>query len=185
MKQLFLTLLLTLAILPLKAQEATYGIVKLKHAEMVDSLYRLNATIQKLEEQLKGRSTYNLVEKNGQYVNARDHVTDSLNTLKWRLITQRNSLLSRHDEQMGMDVHLYKAGVMIQRSNNLAFIASGLALVGGSCLGVGYSKDNTVLKIVGIATGVVSLACGVGSIVCSYRSGHELKLAAGSITYSF
>ncbi len=185
MKQLFLTLLLTLAFLPLNAQEATYGIVRLKYAEMIDSLYRLNAAIQKVEDQLKGRSTYNTIEKDGQYLNARDHVTDSLNTLKWNLITQRNRLMSSHDEQMGLDVHLSKAGIMIQRSNNLAFVASAFALAGGACLGVGFGKDSTVLKVVGIASGVVSLACGIGSIACSYQSGHELKLAAGSITYSF
>lgn len=65
------------------------------------------------------------------------------------------------------------------------FVASAFGVAGGACLGAGFRKDNTVLKVVGIASSVVSLACAIGSISCSYKSGHELKLAAGSITYSF
>lgn len=185
MKQLFLSLLFTLAILPVNAQETTYGIIRLKYAEMIDSLNRLNAAIQNVEEQLKGRSAYYTVERNGQQFSARDHVTDSLSSMKWRLITQRNSLLSRHDEKMGPDVHLMKAGTMIQRSNNLMFVASAFGVAGGACLGAGFGKDKTLLKAVGIASSAVSLACAIGSISCSYKSGKELKLAAGSITYSF
>lgn len=185
MKHLILTILFCTAFFSVNAQNPTYGVVRLAHGEMVDSIYRINAAIEKVESELKGRSTYTVVERNGEYYNMRDQITDSLNTVKWKLITQRQGLLSRFDAQMGLDVHLMNAGKYIQRANSLAIIGAAFGIAGGTCMGAGFAQDKTALKAAGIAACVVSFGCGIGALACGYKAGNKLKLAAGSITYSF
>lgn len=185
MKHLILTILFSTAFLSVNAQKNAHVVVQVEHPELLDSLNQLNAAIEKVEGELKGRSTYTVVERNGENYNMRDHTTDSLTRVKWKLITHRNALVSQLDNQKRLDVHLMKAGENIQRANTLGLVGSAIGIAGGTCLGVGIAQEKTPLTIVGIAACAVSLGCAVGSIVCSYKSGHELKLAAGSITYTF
>lgn len=187
MKHFLLTLLFSVALLPMHAQESTtYGVVRLSHAEITDSLYKLNSAIKKVQNELDNHLNGSMKIKEGYYYsNGRDKTVDSLNHVKWDLISLRMKLIDTQRDQLGLDVHLMDAGKYIRKAHTLDFFTVAFGIAGGACLGTGFANDKTGLKVTGIVTGVAAVGCFIGAYTCHFQSGKKLRLAANSITYSF
>ena len=78
--------------------------------------------------------------------------------------------------------HLYEAGVSIRRSTNYDLLSWGLAAV--SVISY-FNAKNDDDKRMGAVCAVFAVAAKVVSINYRYKSGIELKLAAGSVSVSF
>lgn len=74
--------------------------------------------------------------------------------------------------------HLYEAGESIRRATNYDQLSWGLAAFSV----ISYSNDN---KRIGAVCAVFAVAAKVVSINYRYKSGIELKLAAGVVSVSF
>ena len=186
MKHFFVTFLFVMAFMPIHAQKsAMYGVVRLSHTEIADSLYRITSALEKVEKELNSRNNGSLKLKDGYYYTGIDKAIDSLYNLKWNLTSQRTQLLSTQENQLGLDAHLMNAGKYVCKAYTLELVGIAFGIAGGVGLGTGIAKDKTAIKVTGIVTCAASFGCLIGAYTCHFKSGQKLRLAANSITYSF
>ena len=186
-KSLFIMAMLV-ACMPLHAQKSTmYGVVRLSHTEIADSLFRINSTLEEIQQELDKRNDGTIkMKENYYYSDGRDKSIDSLYHLKWDLTSKREQLLHSQEERLALDVHLMNAGKFVRKAYTFELVSIGLSIPAGVCLGIGYKNDKTAFKVIGYATAATAVfGCGIGAYVCHFKSGQKLRLAANSITYSF
>ena len=186
MKHIFLTILFSLALLPLKAQKSeTYGFVRLTYTEIADSLYRINKALENVQIELDKHKDEVMKIKGVYYYGERNTAIDSLMKQKSELESQKSMLLRYKEEKLGLDVHLANTSKYVRKAYTMDLVGTVFVVGSSVGLGCGYAKDKTALKVMGYITGSAALGCFIGAYTCHFKSGQKLRLAANSITYSF
>lgn len=105
----------------------------------------------------------------------------SASAQRLRVHNDSDSLVSAHVTP-DLKGHLNEAGVSIRRVTNYDLLSWGLAAL--SVISYSNAKDDND-KRMGAVCAVFAVAAKVVSINYKYKSGIELKLAAGSVSVTF
>ena len=185
MKKMLFIMLLFVTQFTMAQKPSLYVTVQSSHAEMTDSLLRINAALEKVQKELDKRKNGSIVMKEGYYYGGIDKTIDSLYNLKWKLADKRQKLLHAQELMLGLDVHLTNAGKYVRKAYALELVGIAFGITGGVCLGTGIAKDKTAIMASGIVAGAATFSCFIGAYACHFKSGKKLQLAGNSITYSF
>ena len=166
--------LLCVAVLPIKAQTSTSGLVRLSNSEMVDSLHRIESQMQTIQDKINRMSGV-----------ANSKSVDSLYICKWELNNKRIQLIQAHENDLGLDYHLTSASNFVRKAYTLELVGIATGIASGICIGYGIGDKKNSLKITGYVMGAAAIGCFIGAYTCHFKSGQKLRLAANSITYTF